>query len=195
MTTLQTRLADSAYDFGRVVWPVVQDYCGGGQLVPVESVTDSAFARTLDMTAGIDAWQLHQAGLRGIASRIQWTLRPYDTFTIRESTPRGGRTELAKRLQAYQQIFDGWLSPAFHIQAYVTERRVGELLSVAAVRTNDLMWLIEDCGAYSRQTQCLHSPPHWRREWNHDDSTFLVIAWKWLSAHGLDFFCWQRRLA
>jgi hypothetical protein len=61
MTLLVTQLlSQSASDFVNIVWPVVKELplIGGGQLQPVEASSDAEFAKTLDMLAGIDAWQV-----------------------------------------------------------------------------------------------------------------------------------------
>ena len=88
-------LNDSAFEFHRVVWPAIRDLCGGGELIPVESVTETGFARQLDVAAGIDAWQLHTSeGLRGLASRVQWVSgSAWNTFTIRRQRDSGTATE------------------------------------------------------------------------------------------------------
>lgn len=132
-------LSDSAFDFLRVVWPAVKGACGGGELVPVEAVTATDFAKVLDMQAGIDAWQVvDRCGMRGIASRIQWGAKCWSTFTIRFSRTSGARTEYAKRCWALEHPNQGWLIPSLTVQAYVEARRTGTLLGAGLVRTKDL---------------------------------------------------------
>lgn len=131
-------LSDSAYDFQRVVWPVVQRWLGGGEVRAVEAVAHSGFDKELDMLSGIDAWHVlkQEHAIRGIASRVQPTDRPWDTFTIRMSRPSGVDTEYQKRLHALNNADRGFLLPHITTQAYVSKpSRYGELLSVAMIRT------------------------------------------------------------
>src|SRR5690606_6164676 len=79
-------LSRSAAAFRDIVWPEIKQWCRGGEIIPVESVTESGFASALDQLAGIDAWQaVEDIGMRGIASRVQWVAKPYRSFTIRET--------------------------------------------------------------------------------------------------------------
>src|SRR3989304_1287929 len=74
-------LKASSRAFVEVVWPVVGPGIGGGELVPVETVTASGFAKDLDTLAGVDMWQVvRPEGMRPIASRMQ----------LPRSTPRRG---------------------------------------------------------------------------------------------------------
>lgn len=111
-------LTKSATAFRDVVWPVICDDLGGGELVPVESVTAASFAKDLDTLAGVDAWQVADPhGMRSIASRVQSGWGPLNTFTIRWSVRSGARTEIDKRIDA---IRDGFLYPLITVQAYLT---------------------------------------------------------------------------
>lgn len=92
MTPLVTQLlGQSASDFVNIVWPVVKGLplIGGGQLQPVEASSDAEFAKTLDMLAGIDAWQVLSSpmAMRGLASRVQWG-QAHNTFTVRAGVGR-----------------------------------------------------------------------------------------------------------
>ena len=51
-------LKKSSLHFVEYVWPVIKDSIGGGYIIPVEGVTESNFAKNLDVIAGIDAWQI-----------------------------------------------------------------------------------------------------------------------------------------
>jgi len=134
---VRSDLMDSAYDFKRVVWPRVQDWIGGGELIPVESVTESVFANQLDILAGIDAWQISQdRGIRGLASRVQWGIG-YESFTIRTRRMSGAETELSKRQKSFDGQ-DGRLFPYWTIQGYVTEKRRGGLIYACMIQTKDL---------------------------------------------------------
>src|SRR5690606_2476766 len=80
------RIGWSARAFKDLVWPSFA--CEfPGELMPMESVADSHFAKILDMRAGIDAWLLlpKSGPVRGIASRVQPAppSRPWNTFTVR----------------------------------------------------------------------------------------------------------------
>lgn len=78
----------------------------------MEEAADCGFAHDLDMKAGIDAWQLvDNVGARGIASRVQFDTKSWDTFTIRYIRASGAETEFAKRLRALDDAANGWASP------------------------------------------------------------------------------------
>jgi hypothetical protein len=158
----KTDLSDSAFEFQRVVWPVVSRACGGGELVPVESVSEAGFAKQLDMHSGVDAWQIHtRTGLRAIASRIQWG-SSWRTFTIRKARFNGTETEYDKRLRAIREN-KGWLWPYLTIQAYIAlPRREGQLLSCAVARTEDVIDMIAEGHCTRNQT------------WN---AEFWVVHW------------------
>src|SRR5947207_2449652 len=102
-------LSDSAFDMQRLVWPAIAPWCGGGEFYPVESKADVSLAQDLDILAGIDGFQKIQQKcvMRGIASRIQWADKAWDTFTIRKSRSSGADTELKKRLYALAHRNDG----------------------------------------------------------------------------------------
>src|SRR5690606_902725 len=56
---VEDRIERSASALRDLVWPVISDLVGGGGLIPVETVRESDFARILDTTGGIDAWQIY----------------------------------------------------------------------------------------------------------------------------------------
>ncbi len=60
----------SSKDFIEVVWPSLGPVLGGGNLIPVETVTANDFTATLDRTAGIDAW-IVQAERLPESARVQ----------------------------------------------------------------------------------------------------------------------------
>lgn len=138
-------LSDSAYDFKRVVWPVVSQWCQGGHLQPVEAVSSTEFEKQLDMMSGIDAWQIvDNVGIRGIASRVQWPPdyngRPgfFETFTVRRSRATGAPTEWDKRANVIEDRC-GFLRPALIVHAYIRPpRRQGGLNYACMVRSDDL---------------------------------------------------------
>jgi hypothetical protein len=131
-------ISASALDFRELVWPRFAAALGGGSLVPVESVTDSAFAKLLDTQAGIDAWQVvGTGGLRGVASRVQWGGTCWDSWTVRTQRVSGARTERDKLIDPDFTL----IRPSYHIQAYV-DGRGGRLLAAACIRTNDLVRMV-----------------------------------------------------
>ena len=172
-TSVETNLKDSTYDFLRVVWPVVSEACGGGQIMPVESLTPGYFEKMLDTHAGIDLWQVfNREGMQGIASRVQWAPPtwtndwPYNTFSVRAILPSGAATEKQKRTKA---LLNGWLLPRYTVQAYVSQRRTGMLESAAVVDTAALYrYLIrrDDQGQRNQRTN------------RYDDTIFDVISWR-----------------
>ena len=98
---VKKNLSDSANDFNDIVWPVIKNWFGEGELISVQDVTDFRMAQLLDTCSGIDAWYVETTkGIRGIGSRVQWTendhKKNYKTFTIRKELFSGGRTEYEK---------------------------------------------------------------------------------------------------
>lgn len=127
----------SAAYFRSQVWPLFADRLGGGELVPVESVTDSEFAKLLDTQAGIDGWQaVSTGGVRGIASRVQIGTC-WESWTIRSHLSSGRPTERDKLINADITL----LRPSFHIQAY-TESLHLPPAGAACIRTADLIRLL-----------------------------------------------------
>lgn len=164
-------LRDSAHDFRAVVWPAVQQFCGGGELIQTEA-KDRELMRLCDVLAGIDAWQVrHNVGLRGIASRIQWCTPPlprsYRTFTIRKSRDSGALTEYQKRLRALGDP-EGWVYPHLTVQAYLELPRGkgSPLLAAGVARTADVIRMIRD-GREGRQYTVKRT----------GNATFYVVEW------------------
>lgn len=175
-------LIDTAYDFQRVVWPAIARACGGGTFKPVEGYADEQLQEDLDILAGIDGLQIlpDRAGLRGIASRIQWTDRNWGTFTIRETRGTGAKTELEKRLYAIRHPERGLILPHLTVQAYITKRRVGQLVSVAVTRTTDLIPYANDVYMAGGIGVC-------RKPVKQEDGTtnyFLAVDWRQYKAAG-----------
>ena len=175
-------LLDSAYDFQRLVWPVIVGVCGGGTFEAVEGHASERLQEDLDVLAGIDGMQRLPAhlGLRGIASRIQWGDRDWGTFTIRETRGSGAKTELEKRLYAIQHPEQGILYPHLTVQAYITKRRTGRLLSVAVAQTKELI-------SYAHWTYAAKKRGVWRKPVQQDDGSvnwFLAVDWRQYEASG-----------
>jgi hypothetical protein len=111
----------SSADFGQLVWPTLAPLLGGGELLPVETVTANDFANELDRTAGIDAWIVQRGRhVFGLASRVQWLKpwrAPYNTFSTRMKVPSGRETEYDKRVR--QIATPGSIVARWTTQAYV----------------------------------------------------------------------------
>jgi len=162
-------LGDSARAFRDLVWPAVARWCGGGEIVPMEGVADSRFARSVDTLSGVDAWQLcpDRGAMRGIASRVQFGAKAWPSFTLRERRASGAETELAKRLAALADPRRCWLLPALTVHGYVSARRDGRLLYAAVAYTHELCGLVRDGTPgqdYERRTV-------------HSDGNVFVVVW------------------
>ena len=174
----KTDLSDSAYDFIHIVYPkLVECNFIMGDIVPIESVTAMGITKDLDMFAGIDAWHIYKdCGIQGVASRVQWGHKAWNSFTIRKHRANGTETEYAKRKRA---IYTGdWLYPILTIQAYITSRRDGELLSVGVAKTKDIFDAIADGNCYDKENR-------------YDGNTFCVVEWK--NMDNIDV--WERDVA
>lgn len=176
----RTDLSDSAFEFDRVVWPRIKSFCGGGDMMPVESVTADGVIRQLDVLAGIDVLQIHgEHGIRGIASRVQWNDSrpgfPYRTFTIRKTRSSGASTEYKKRAKALNDA-GGWFCPHLTCQAYCTlPKREGELVAVAVAETRHV---IDAISSGDRQVNETSNADFWVVSW--DDMRrlgFKVLEW------------------
>lgn len=132
----------SARAFQTVVWPMVGGLLGGGELVPVESVTADQFAAQLDQIAGIDAWIVQRdTYMFGLASRVQWVDRdPFNTFTVRMRRPNGVPTEYEKRKA--QIATSGALYPKWMCHAYLAEAD-SSLLTAAVALTDDVIKAVD----------------------------------------------------
>lgn len=161
----KTDLGDSAYDFMRLVYPkMVECKFISGSIVPIESVTSTGVTKDLDTLAGIDAWHINRTrGMQGIASRIQWGDKIWGSFTIRKHRTSGAETEYAKRKRAIDT--DDWLYPVLTVQAYITSRRIGELLAVGVAKTKDVFRAIDD-GRCTPRTN------------GRDGNEFIAVYWE-----------------
>lgn len=166
-------LTDSARDFETIVWPEIKHWCRGGRLVQMEDPAALGLAKDWDTLAGIDAWQVVQdVGIRGIASRVQWSPKPWHSFTVRTVRSSGYTTEMEKRLGALREDA-GWLFPALTVQAYLPARGRGPLLYACMARTMDLYTYVEN-----------HRPP--TRVNPVDGNVFSVLWVDNLRAHGVN---------
>jgi hypothetical protein len=163
--SFQSRLKQSTHDFCTIVWPAIREWCGGGEIIPVETILDAELAKALDIYAGIDAWQICPGlGVRGIASRVQYG-HCFETFTLRSKHTSGKATEIHKRYTAWINSDEGWLSPYFTVQAYLTAPG-GELLDVGVIKTASLIEYIVN--GYPAKT----------RTNSYDGNEFVFVAWK-----------------
>lgn len=140
MADWKADLSNSSRAFLDCVWPVINEKCGGGNIKPVEVLHDNDLAKDLDILCGIDVWQtIDGEGARGIASRVQFGQKNWQTFTIRRSRFNGSRTEYDKRLEAIQSG-GRFIYPYLTCQAYVYD---GALVGVGLAKTVDIFSLIE----------------------------------------------------
>jgi len=166
-SAIERKMAQSATAFLQIVWPRVRRAFGDGDLIPVESVTDSNMARRLDMLAGIDAWHIQTgAGIRGIASRVQ-VGRSWRSFTIRLALDSGADTEYAKRGRAIRAAPGRWLFPYLTCQAYLANWD-GPLLSAAVAKTSDIITCVDNGWCEKRRT---------------DNASFAVVFWNVMTQH------------
>lgn len=121
----------AANDFEQIVWPAIRSLIGGGEYLSTELSSDPTH-QTLDQLAGIDAWQITEESVFGLAQRVQRGRYQGHTFTWRLDRPSGAITEVEKRLRAHH---NGSLQPFYTIHAYVSD---GLLLSAGVIKTADL---------------------------------------------------------
>ena len=157
-------LSNSARDFKDVVWPRISDAVGGGDLIPVESVTVDQFAAELDRIAGIDAWIVQRGTyMLGVGSRVQWVATgavPFNTFTVRMRRPNGVPTEYEKRKA--QIATSGALYPKWTCQAYLEKAESG-FLTAAVAATDDVIGAVDLGIGYKRTA--------------YDGVQFWVVPW------------------
>lgn len=175
------------------IWPVLSPLIGGGDLVVVEG-SERARARSLDILAGIDAWQQFPDawGVRGIASRIQKGAS-YRTFTIRFERASGNVTEWTKRMMSVTHLEEGVALPGITLQAYYKRKGV---FSGAAVRTiplyQHIIRTLENAGVPAadletfgkRQSKELFG--FWHQENFDGRSSFIAVCWDKLKEAGVE---------
>jgi len=152
---------------------------GGGTIISVESLNDE-LSRHLDITAGIDALQVVDGMVRGLATRVQYG-SPWASFTLRQKRTSGARTEIAKRLDAIRYRDDGYIIPAYHVQAYISSKTDGQLLHVCAARTVDIL------ESYMCGTEGID---YTRRVNKSDDTIFVAIWWPRMIERGYTVYHW-----
>ena len=129
--------------FGALAWDKIGPLIGGGEYRSLELPAGSQsqqgedLALSLDRACGIDGLQILPSGICiGLAHRVQ-RHPDYSTWTIRSERTSGARTELAKRLAAFE--VPGALGPYWTVQAYLDPS--GALQSVAAIET-EILYLV-----------------------------------------------------
>jgi len=177
MSEWMNDLSWSVKAFQDIIWPRLNSQLPG-TLVHVEAATRPEMkhlVQQFDQLAGIDAWVIEQqTGIRGLASRIQVcpSGKPFDTFTIRLSRDSGAKTEYAKRKEAIEQ---GWLYPHLTMQAYITARNGGELLSYGVAKTIDIFNLIAEVEAEMVKYPRWQSNRAYIRRTN--NASFWAVTW------------------
>jgi len=162
MSNITEIIKESSKDFINIAWPELKSWFGNGQIIPVETVTDSNFCKLLDMNSGIDAWQLiNGKGIRGIASRVQWGNTYWQSWTIRFKKQSGYRTEYHRLLENDDTI----LKASYYVQSYI-KNKGGLLLGTAAIKTDALIYLLKTI-----------DPNH--RTNPEDKTDFKPIFWKY----------------
>ncbi|GAG54689.1 unnamed protein product, partial [marine sediment metagenome] len=162
-------------DFKNIVWPVFSEWLGGGKIIPIETIMDSKFCELLDMTAGIDAWQIiNFKGIRGIASRIQWGKTNWRSWTIRYEKKSGYDTEFQRLTNNDKTL----LKATYHIQAYIDKKR-GKLLGAACIKTEDLIDMLNKdiYGILLKNPQ--------------DNTLFIPVWWSSAKRNGYDVFIYN----
>ena len=189
MSSYARDLGDSAHDFTHIVWPQLKAVGWlTGIMMPVEAVTDDAMKEYLDRLAGIDLWVINDdKGITGLASRIQWGARAWNSFTVRRTRVTGAATEWEKRRTAMASQGQ-YIYPYWSCQAYITVRpnRVngrlascGQLLSMGLARTEDIFDYLEHAQVAHRET---HS----------DGNTFFVAWWNQMQGAGYCVNTWAK---
>lgn len=175
-------IADVARDMRRsktafesLVWPVVRELIGGGELISMEDQSDDRLRTLFDTTSGIDAWQYRSGvGMYGIASRVQPSGRDWSTFTLRVARSNCTRTEAQKLWEAVNAA-DGRVYPKWFAQAY-TSADSSSLLSVGVCETRAVL-------------ECWRAGCGWR-QWA-TNAEFHVAPWDKMVAAGWRVSTWR----
>lgn len=114
-----------------------------GDIIDIET-HDKSLAKLFDMYSGIDAINVYNGQIRGLAIRIQYG-NNWNTFTIRYKRATNSKTEYEKRIEAIYGD-NGFLYPYITIQMYLTNKNILEnkILSIGIVKTKDLYDYIKE---------------------------------------------------
>lgn len=118
----------------------IEKYIKGG-LIDIET-NDSELANMFDQYSGIDAIQIVNNQMRGVAIRVQWRCN-YKTFSIRFKRRSNTKTEYQKRVEAIFMNYGFWY-PYLTIQIYLDNKTDNNILSIGVVKTIDLYEYIRD---------------------------------------------------
>jgi len=179
-------LSDSAYDFMNTVYPkLVELNFISGEIISVEGNANDYLKALLDKQASIDVLLVKtNTGVIGIASRVQWYEPtkprgfPFNSFTIRMHRATGARTEYEKLTNALSAN-GKYFYPYYTCQSYITERRTGELVSLAIAKTEDIYRIINL--GYSKSMVN-----------SFDNNTFEVVYWDVMQSHKCDIKIWVK---
>jgi hypothetical protein len=174
LASVERDMRRSKAAFESLVWPVVSDMIGGGELLSMELEVSDRVKTLFDVSSGIDAWQYRDGfGMYGIASRVQHG-RDWSTFTLRVARSSGCRTEAQKLLEAVESG-DGRAFPKWFVQAYTTAQ-VDPLLSVAVCDTR----VILDCwkSRCGEMREC-------------ENAKFFTMWWHQMAAKGFEVKTWR----
>lgn len=182
-------LDDSREAFIDLVAPKVEEWIGG-EVINIESVTESSVADKLDTLAGVDVWDIQEGdGVRGLASRVQFGTA-WDSFTIRKarSSQIGTdyETEFEKRRR---QINNDYVYPHHTVQAYV-DKSNWRLKSAAKVNTKALIKFVENGEEGEKETwygKGYGEGDYWTNRVNNPDGSweeFYCVDWDYLRDQG-----------
>ena len=139
-------LNDSILAFENLVLPIIESKnMINGNFISIEKITHSFeedIATHFDKLSSIDLFRIKiDEGISGIASRVQFGKKAYNTFTIRKNRVSGALTELDKIIKNYHS--GKYFYPHLYIHSYISNRENGEVLSFAIVETKTLIELYE----------------------------------------------------
>ena len=118
------------------------------QIISVETEKPE-IAKWLDVYGGCD-WLLldkEKSIIYGVASRIQFAEKSFDTFTVRFKRDNNAPTEYEKRKEA---IKSAGIYPKYTFQAYVSKEM--QVLGMAMMFTSDLLKFIEKKSSVIKHT-------------------------------------------
>lgn len=190
MTPIKSAIRKSANRTITHVWPVIQEHCGGGDIVSME-LSEAPIHAKMDTLAGVDMYQITSRGVTGLAARCQtdsaeW-FRKYCTFTVRRCRSREktiafdyerdpeSQCEFSKRREAIDSngrfVYPYWTSQAYFDPS-------GDLDRVAVARTSDIYEMI------AKKKYRIQSTRENGGFWTH----FFILEWS-----KLDCFVWERQ--
>lgn len=175
MSNFEKNLSDSVSDFERLVKPMlIKKQLIQGNIISIELATADKHKDLIalfDTLSGIDAWIINnKTGIQGLASRIQWGEKNWQTFTVRYKLLSGNETEYQKRLNALES--GEYLYPEYAVQAYITKAKTGHLLGLAIAKTLHIFGMIK-AGMY------WIAPPN-----SQNGTRFMCVSWEKMQHQG-----------